>query len=102
MKINKLIKTNQGEKSFYLTSITVNELLKNSKIDYYRAKNNFKISDSIKVNKGYVEKLPPAEWRKIAKEISVMIKENNLFLLEPIFCVINKEKFLNEENMIFL
>jgi hypothetical protein len=102
MKINKFIKTNQGEKSFYLTSITVNELLKNSKIDYYRAKNNFKISDSIKVNKGYVEKLPPAEWRKIAKEISVMIKENNLFLLEPIFCVINKEKFLNEENMIFL
>lgn len=102
MKINKFIKTNQGEKSFYLTSITVNELLKNSKIDYYRAKNNFKISNSIKVNKGYVEKLPPAEWRKMAKEISVMIKENNLFLLEPIFCVINKEKFLNEENMIFL
>lgn len=102
MKINKFIKTNQGEKSFYLTSITVNELLKNSKIDYYRAKNNFKILDSIKVNKGYVEKLPPAEWRKMAKEISVMIKENNLFLLEPIFCVINKEKFLNEENMIFL
>ena len=102
MKINKFIKTSQGEKSFYLTSITVNELLKNLKIDYYRAENNFKILGSIKLDKGYVEKLPSAEWRKTAKEISVLIKENNLFLLEPIFCVINKENFSNEENMIFL
>lgn len=102
MKINNFIKTIQGEKSFYLTSITVNELLKNSKIDYYRAKNNFKISGSIKLNKGYVEKLPVTKWRKIAKEISSMIKENNPFLLEPIFCVINKENFSIEENMIFL
>lgn len=102
MEINNFIKANQGEKSFYLTSITVNELLKNSKIDYYRAENKFKISGSIKLNKGYVEKLPVSKWRKTAKEISVMIKENNLFLLEPIFCVINKENFSNEENMIFL
>ena len=102
MKINNFIKISQGEKSFYLTSINANEFLKNSKIDYYRAENNFKISGSIKLNKGYVEKLPSAEWRKTAKEISVMIKENNLFLLEPIFCVINKENFSNEENIIFL
>lgn len=102
MKINNFIKIRQGKRSFYLTSITVNKLLKNSKIDYYRAENNFKILGSIKLNKGYVEKLPSAEWRKTAKEISVMIKENNLFLLEPIFCVINKENFSNEENMIFL
>lgn len=102
MKINNFIKISQGEKSFYLTSINANEFLKNSKIDYYRAENNFKISGSIKLNKGYVEKLPSAEWRKTAKEISVMIKENNLFLLEPIFCVINKENFSNEENIISL
>ena len=102
MKISKFIKTSQGKRSFYLTSITVNELLKNSKIDYYRAENNFKISGSIKLNKGYVEKLPVSKWRKTAKEISVMIKENNLFLLEPIFCVINKENFSNEKNMVFL
>lgn len=102
MKINKFIKTRQGEKSFYLTSLSINELLKNSKIDYYRAENNFKTSGSIKLNNGYVEKLLVSKWRKTAKEISVMIKENNLFLLEPIFCVINKENFSNEENMIFL
>lgn len=102
MKINNFIKISQGEKSFYLTSINANEFLKNSKIDYYRAENNFKISGSIKLNKGYVEKLPSAEWRKTAKEISVMIKENNLFLLEPIFCVINKENFSNEKNIISL
>ena len=102
MKINKFIKTRQGEKSFYLTSLSINELLKNSKIDYYRAENNFKTSGSIKLNNGYVEKLPVSKWRKTAKEISAMIKENNLFLLEPIFCVINKENFSNEENMIFL
>ena len=102
MKINKFIKTSQGEKSFYLTSITINKLLKNSKIDYYKSENDFKISGSIKLNKGYIEKLPSAEWRKAAKEISVMIKENNLILLEPIFCVINKENFSNKKNMIFL
>lgn len=102
MKINKFIKTSQGEKSFYLTSLPINKLLKNSKIDYYKAENDFKISGLIKLNNGYVEKLPSAEWRKVTKEISAMIKENNLFLLEPIFCVINKENFSNEENMIFL
>ena len=77
-------------------------MLKNSKIDYYKAENDFKMSGSIKLNKGYVEKLPSAKWRKIAKEISAMIKENNLFLLEPIFCVINKENFSDEENIISL
>ena len=61
MKINKFIKTSQGKRSFYLTTITVNELLKNSKIDYYRAENNFKRSGSIKLDKGYVEKLPVAK-----------------------------------------
>jgi len=35
MKINNFIKTSQGEKSFYLTSINANEFLKNSKIDYF-------------------------------------------------------------------
>ena len=102
MKINKFIKTSQGKRSFYLTSITVNEFLKNSKIDYYKVEKEFETSSSVKLNKGYVEKLPVSKWRKTVKEISAMIKENNLILLEPIFCVINKENFSNEENVISL
>ena len=85
MKINKFIKTSQGEKSFYLTSITVNELLENSKIDYYKAEKEFETSSSEEFNNGYVEKLPVSKWRKTAKKISAMINENNLFLLGPVF-----------------
>ncbi len=102
MKINKFIKTSQGEKSFYLTSITVNELLENSKIDYYKAEKEFETSSSEEFNNGYVEKLPVSKWRKTAKKISAMINENNLFLLGPVFCVINKENFSDEENVISL
>ena len=102
MKINNFIRTSQGEKSFYLTSITVKELLKNSKIDYYKAEKDSEISNSAEISKGYVEKFSSTRWKKATKGISSIIKENNAFFLEPVFCTINKEKFSNKEKIISL
>lgn len=96
MKINNFIKVNQGTKYFYSFSMTIEELLKNSEINYYKEENDF----FSKTNIGYVQKISEVKLLKVLKEIYSLMKKEYKPLLKPIFCVINKNSFSENGNLL--
>ena len=96
MKISNFIKVNQKTKYFYSFSMTIEELLKNSEINYCKEGNDF----FSKTNIGYVQKISEIKLIKALKEIYSLMKKEHKLLLKPIFCVINKNSFLENENLI--